>query len=482
VSLSRFWLFLAVALPVLAALLAPMATVDLTYQLRAGAEILANGAIPTTDTWTFTAAGLPWVDQQWGAQLAFAVVERLGGWTGLALLRAAATGVVVGAVVVIARRRGLEPRLAALLALGAFVVAAPAMALRPQLLGMACFAAVLVLVADRRAHPRGLWLVPVIVAAWANLHGSFFLGPLVVGLAWLEDVHDRVATRHRTLAVAVVAAVAACVTPFGPGVWTYAVGLSVNPAVSARVSEWQPTSLRSVPGLLFFASALAMVALLARRGRTVGWPALAWLATFFVIGAVAQRGLAWWPIAAAVAATGILGAAAGAPQARGASAGPAPALARPDLPAIRRVNVVVAVILVLAGVALLPAWRPIAAGTRAPAGLLTHAPAGVTAALRDAARPGDRVFNPQAWGSWFEYALPDLRVAVDSRIEVFPLETWAGYARVLSGADGWQAQLTAWDVAFVVLAGPDTTAQGRFEAAGWQVVHADADGVVLRRP
>ena len=53
---------------------------------------------------------------------------------------------------------------------------------------MACFALVLLLVADRREHPSRLWLVPVIVAIWANLHGSFFLGPLVVGLAWLQDV------------------------------------------------------------------------------------------------------------------------------------------------------------------------------------------------------------------------------------------------------------------------------------------------------
>jgi hypothetical protein len=478
VSLSRFWLFLAVALPVLAALLAPMATVDLTYQLRAGAEILASGAIPTTDTWTFTGAGQPWVDQQWGAQLAYAIVERIGGWTGLALLRAATTGVVIACVVVVARRRGLGPRPAALLALGAFVVAAPAMALRPQLLGMVCFALVLVLVADRRARPRGLWLVPVVVAAWANLHGSFFLGPLVVGLAWLEDMHDRVAAPHRTLAVAVVAAVAACVTPLGPGVWAYAVGLSTNPAVSARVSEWQPTSLRSVPGLLFFASVLGVVALIARRGRAVTWPTLAWLATFFVIGVVAQRGLAWWPIAAAVAVTGMLRATAGAP------AGPIarPGSGRPDLPAIRRVNVVVAGMLILAGVLLLPAWRPVDTVTRVPAGVLTHAPSGVTSALRDAARPGDRVFNPQAWGSWFEYALPDLPIAVDSRIEVFSPETWEGYARVLAGVEGWQAQLTAWDVAFVVLAGPDTADQGRFEAAGWRVLHADADGVVLRRP
>ena len=77
-SLNRLWLFLAVALPVLAAVIAPLSTVDLAYQLRAGAEIIAARALPTVDTWTFTAAGQPWVDQQWGAQVILAVVYDLG--------------------------------------------------------------------------------------------------------------------------------------------------------------------------------------------------------------------------------------------------------------------------------------------------------------------------------------------------------------------------------------------------------------------
>ena len=68
-SLGALWTFLAISLPMLAALLAPMSTVDLTYHLRAGAEMAASGSIPTVDTWTFTAAGEPWFDQQWGAQV-----------------------------------------------------------------------------------------------------------------------------------------------------------------------------------------------------------------------------------------------------------------------------------------------------------------------------------------------------------------------------------------------------------------------------
>ncbi len=91
-SLPRFWAFLAVALPVVAALVASLSTVDLTYQLRAGAEILASSSIPRVDSWTYTVAGQPWFDQQWGAQVALSAVYQVVGWTGLALLRAGLVG------------------------------------------------------------------------------------------------------------------------------------------------------------------------------------------------------------------------------------------------------------------------------------------------------------------------------------------------------------------------------------------------------
>ena len=63
-TMGQLWVFLAVALPVLASLLVPMPAVDLAYQLRAGADILAGNGIPAVDTWTFTVAGTPWLDQQ----------------------------------------------------------------------------------------------------------------------------------------------------------------------------------------------------------------------------------------------------------------------------------------------------------------------------------------------------------------------------------------------------------------------------------
>jgi hypothetical protein len=469
-TFGALWLFLAVALPVLGALLANLSSVDLAYHLRAGAMILDSGAIPTHDTFTFTAAGAPWLDQQWAAQAILAAAYRVGGWTGLVVLRAALVGVLFAVVLATARRAGLGARPAAWLTLAVFVVTAVALALRPQLFGMLLFGLVVYLVVDRRAHPNRLWLVIPIVAVWANLHGSFFLGPLVVGLAWLSDAHDRVPGARRALGVALVAALAACLNPFGPQVWAYAAGLTTNAGVTARITEWQPTSATSVPGLLFFGSGVAVALIVARAGRRVPWPALLWLAIFFAIGVYAARGVAWWPIGALPIVAPLLAAArANAPE------------RTPERP--RRPNLAIAVGLAVAAVALLPIWRPIDPGLGVPLGVVGSAPSGITAALRTMATAEDRIFNPQPWGSWFEFAVPVLPVAIDSRIEVFPGNVWDDYETVSSAGAGWLAILDRWGVTMIVTSrdGDPRLAAALSANSGWREVHDDSDGLLFVR-
>jgi hypothetical protein len=392
------------------------------------------------------------------------------------VFRAALVGLTFGLLFEACRRRGLDLRRAAWLALAAFIVSAVALSLRPQLIGMALLALTLLLVADRRGHPRRLWAIPLIVLVWANVHGSFFLGPVVLGLAWLEDLHDRVPNPHRLLAIAVVAAAATLVNPFGPAVWGYAAGLTTNAFVTGRITEWQPTTLRTVPGMLFFGSAALVVVLLARRGRMTTWPTLAWLAVFAVIGGYAIRGVAWWPLGAAVAVAGVLA----ADRAADRTAPEVPATARAE----RRspLNVVVAVVIAAASLVLIPFWRPVDPGTGAPTGLVGDAPSGITAALKTIVRPGDHLLNPQPWGSWFELAVPDALVTIDSRIELFPTEVWDDYDRVWKGTEGWRDVLAGWGVRVAVATKHDDDLVSRLVAAGWQVVHTDDDGSILIAP
>ena len=458
-GLDRLWLVLALALPALASLLAPLPAVDLAYQVRVGESILATGQIPTADTFTFTVAGTPWVDQQWLAQVTLAAGHALGGWELLAVLRAVLVVFAFGCLAAAAIARGASVRTAAILSLLAFAIAAPALALRPQLFGIALFAGLLWVVAARDRHPRMLVLAPVIVALWANVHGSFFLGPVLLGWAWLDDLARGRPARSSLLALAAGTA-ATLVNPFGPGVWAYAAGIGADPEITARVSEWQRTSPFTVPGLLFYASAAGALAV-AWRGRAgLRWPDWLWLATLFVIGAWTERGLAWWPIGAVLVV--------------GAALPTGPALAAGVRPA-NRINTLVASVLMVALLVALPWWRP-ADPLTGRTGLLSYAPSGLALALHEQAGPGARVFTPQSWTSWFEWAVPEATYFMDSRFELFPPAIWRDSDAILAGSAAADGALERWDVDVLVV-----PAGGEEPGRGWAAAYHDEDGAVFVR-
>jgi len=116
----------------------------------------------------------------------------------------------------------------------------------------------------------------------------------------------------------------------------------------------------------------------------------------------------------------------------------------------------------------------------APDSVVGDAPPGITQALRGLVRPGDRIFNPQPWGSWFELALPEATVALDSRIELFPAKVWDDFDTVHRGGDGWQQILAAWAPTFVVATKDEASFVARLEAASWTEFYRDDEGTILR--
>ncbi|HET7182282.1 MAG TPA: hypothetical protein VFI15_08645, partial [Candidatus Limnocylindrales bacterium] len=407
------------------------------------------------------------------------------------------------------RSMGCAQRPAALLALGSFAIAAPALALRPQLFAIVLFAASAYVVADRRAHPRRLWLLPVFAALWANLHGTFPLILVIVGLGWVDELaRRRLARQARAAApkgfkqppdpvaasrlrgstgialLGAVTAVATLLNPFGIEAWWYVVRLASNREVSAGISEWRPPSPIDPTGAVFYISLLIAVAVLALRiradGNRMGLPILAPVATllgFGLLGVVTGRGLAWWALVLPIAGASLahesnltrvlprvlapLGTllsgprhvrADGSPEPPGSAAATAAAArARRGAP----LNFAVGVVLALAAVALLPLWRPLGpAGV--PLGTLSYAPQQLVVALRNApiAKPPGRplhVWAPQTWGSWLELAAPEVAVAADSRVELFPPSFWADVATVDAGGARALEILARYDVDVVVI-------------------------------
>ena len=429
-TLDDVWAFLPVAIPMLVSLASRMVAVDLAYHVRVGEGILAGGGIPRVNTLSFVNEGAAWLDQQWLAQVFIAIAHR-GGFATVALLRACLIGGSFGLIYLSCRAKGASPRASSLLSLSGFIVCLQALAMRPQLLAFFLFSASLWILSTRHTHPRRCWALVGIAVVWANVHGSFFLLPLLCALAAGEDLIGGHPGWRRMARFAVGCAVATLVNPFGAGVWSYVVELSTNPVIRQTITEWAPMSVSTFAGTAFFLTAALIAGWLARREGVVPWPALLWLGTFFVLALPARRGVLWWSLVAPVVVAGLLDLRRGT---------------RTMHTGTRWMNLTVIALLGATVLAFLPWSR----GLRST-DLLAEAPVGLTAAAREHLPHGANVLTPQAWGSWFEFDAPEQQVFLDARVELQPQAAWDDYNAVRTARGDWGAILDRWSVDAVVV-------------------------------
>jgi len=472
ITRGQLFMLLAVFLPAVASMLAPVITGDIAYQVQAGRLMFEAGAIVDTDPFTFTVMGEPWVNQQWGASIVFAAVFDAGGWAALLLLRALLIGLTFALVFVACRAGGAGQVIAALVTLGSFVVAATNLALRSQTFGVLCFAAVIAILAWRRRHPWLLWLIPLVMVGWANTHGSFFVGWAAIGLAAMEDLVARRRLAAVTISVGVLSVLVTLLHPWGVEMWAYVVELSSNSLIASLVTEWQAPTLQTPTGIFFFASLAVVLGLLLYRGRVISWLQVLWLAGLALLGLMAVRNSIWWAIGAApvvaILVDGLV--------VRGHRLGV------PSLDRARGVGYT-AIALAAFAVALvsLPLWKPIDP-LYGPQDVVRYAPRGVTETLLAEASVDDRLFAEQKWGSWFELAVPGVPVMVDTRIELFDADIWGDYLHVIGGRADWADILDRWGVTLVAISATDEQLRPFIETdPGWERRFEDREGVVYRR-
>ena len=162
---------------------------DTMWQITVGQWILDHRAVPTTDVYSFTMRGQPWISTQWLAQVMFAKTYALSGWSGPVVLAAAA----IARDLCAARAKFLSRRLSDSTTL-VFVAAAlaltvPHLLARPHVLAlpvMVAWVGGLIAAADRREAPS-FWLLPL-MALWANLHGGFVFGLMLIAPIALDAV------------------------------------------------------------------------------------------------------------------------------------------------------------------------------------------------------------------------------------------------------------------------------------------------------
>ncbi|HAZ29229.1 TPA: hypothetical protein DCY43_00535 [candidate division WWE3 bacterium] len=221
---------LALCVLVFALFFLPPRDPDLGWQLRCGQEILLGKGFCSQNHFSALLPNYSWPNHHWLYQIMAFSTYQAGGFWGLTVLNAVVMS--LGFIVFYLAIKGHSWEKAAAFLFSVFVGWGTfGLGLRSQELGVVYFCLMLLIVAKASERPRLKLLLPLVMLVWANSHGSFTLG--LVLIAFFTPV------------MLVPAILATLINPHGfqiyQEVWRHFAGVDL----SQLIAEWTPP----VPGV-----------------------------------------------------------------------------------------------------------------------------------------------------------------------------------------------------------------------------------------
>ena len=223
------------------------------WHIAVGQQILATGTFPSSDPYSFTVKGQPWIAYEWLGDVVMALAVRLGGLRGLAALFIALSAAIMLLIYYYSYLRCGNSKAAFAASVLVLPITSSFFTGRPQVLGYLFLLITLIeLERLRKGRRRGLWWLPLVFVLWVNTHGTFVLGfvalgaylvsglisferGFVVAQAWTPG------ERRQLLIVILFCALVLPLTPYGSRVAAYPLEISLfQPINLGYVTEWTP--------------------------------------------------------------------------------------------------------------------------------------------------------------------------------------------------------------------------------------------------
>lgn len=268
--------------------LLPEANRDFYWQLRTGDEILRTGRLPHADSYSWERAGTPWYVPEWLSFVLLSAAFNAGAYFATWLMMVALT--CASALLVwtwLARR--VHPVAAMVMTSLMLMAMALTIQERPYLFTYVFLAISIRIIQGARsstasesgeAWKRLLWLLPL-AAIWANFHqgvtilpvllGALAAGDLVTGL-WQRSP-SAMRSAKSTAGIAAGCALALMVSPYGWGIYKNVAVTVGNPVAMRSVIEWSPITwfpAEAFAGFYIMAAVVALGYLGSRRPRDIG--------------------------------------------------------------------------------------------------------------------------------------------------------------------------------------------------------------------
>lgn len=235
---------------------------DTGWHIRTGDWILQHRAVPRTDLFSFTKSGQPWFAWEWGSDIGMSLLHRACGLAGLTFVTLTLLCVISALLFRLVRRYSGSDFLALALTVVAICGSMLHWLARPHLISwlLLLIFSHLILSAERGDIKALRWL-PVLSGLWANLHGGFFIGIILllttaagIGVREIfaaQPSWTRLIPAWRFIRTAFWCALATLVNPYGwnlhKHIWSYL----RDSKLLDNITEFQSISFHH-PGAIFF--------------------------------------------------------------------------------------------------------------------------------------------------------------------------------------------------------------------------------------
>ncbi len=207
---------------------------DLGWELRTGELILKEG-FPSTDPFSYTMPDFAFIPHSWLADIAFFFVEQQFGLFGLALL----TSIVATATLIVIFGLSWQTwtYIPALLLSAHFL---PYVGLRPQTFSWLFFALLLRVLLDAKVWNRYKKWLPALFLVWAQVHGAFIIGLVVLGLFVVIEAKVKRNLLIASLGIFGISVFATLINPYEIGLWREVFSTLTSLPLHTSVNEWAP--------------------------------------------------------------------------------------------------------------------------------------------------------------------------------------------------------------------------------------------------
>lgn len=475
----------------------PLFHSDLWGHVAYGDWMLRHDRLPMEDPFAELAAGVPLYATAWLTQVIYAWVGGGADPEGLAHLFAVLGLATYLGLWLTLRRATASWDAGAWGALTAFLIGWSRHAVqRPENFGLLCLVGLLGLLMLREHRPsrrRDAWHWPLLTGAlfalWANLHGSFIVGWVLLGChvsgraidvgllagTWNAVWRDGETLRRLTLLEAAV--LGSCLNPYGVDLPLQTLLFPAHPNLDS-VLEWTPLQLKSLEGIPMAATWIVTALIWRVSPRRLSASEVLAVVVFSLLVGLRVRMITWygpiWVVAVWPHLTAWL-------RTMTASSTKSRWFRRPSIR-----WVAVTVLGVWMTVICAPVSRVVLGGPpRRDEQRFSHeTPLGVTAYLREHP-PEGLCFVPQWWGDWLVWRGPGgLRVmATTNAIHLLPATVWRDYLAIAEGTPGWEERLERYGIDTVVasVALQPELCRGLARSGGWRIVFEDEVGLIAGR-